>query len=65
MIERRNGMKHTYCESFDKKDIENIYLKWKPDIYKLYTRRDLRTLCTIYCIDMWFIETNSEREKYI
>lgn len=57
-------MKHTYCESFDEKDIEDIYLKCKPDIYKIYTQRDLRTLNTIYCIDMWFVETNLERNIY-
>lgn len=57
-------MKHTYCESFDKKDIENIFLKCKPDIYNLYIQRDPRTLSTIYCIDMWFIETNLERNVY-
>ena len=57
-------MKHTYCESFNKKDIEDTFLKCKPDIYKLYIRRDLRTLSTIYCIDMWFVETNLERNIY-
>lgn len=57
-------MRHTYCESFDKKDIENIYLKSKPDIYKSYIRYDLRTLEIIYCMDMWFAETNLERNAY-
>lgn len=54
-------MKHTYYESFDKKDIENIYIKCNPDIYKIYTRHDLNTLSIVYCIDMWFVETNLER----
>ena len=57
-------MKYTYYESFDKKDVENIYIKCNPDIYKIYTRHDLNTLSTIYCIDMWFVETNLERSIY-
>lgn len=56
-------MKHTYYESFNKKDVENIYIKCNPDIYKIYIRRDLNTLSTIYCIDMWFVETNLERRN--
>lgn len=54
-------MKHTYYESFDQEDIENIYIKCNPDIYKVYIRHDLNTLSIVYCIDMWFVETNLER----
>ena len=57
-------MRHMYCESFDKKDIEDIFLKCKPDIYKSYIQYDLRTLNITYCMDMWFAETDLERDTY-
>ena len=49
-------MKHIYYESLNKDDITYVYIENKPDIYKTYMRRDVKTLETIYCIDMWFVE---------
>lgn len=53
-------MKYIYYESFNKDDIEYVFKSESPDIYQIYTRRDLKTLEPIYCIDMYFMENGNE-----